>query len=137
MKKEILVFIFRMVWRPSLQILLTMFTFLFIDVNVWSVVFNVLSWMLLFKLFDFSETPEFKEWVRSIVFTLLIVLAFFYLVLWLGGFGILGVILILCLIAGYRIFVNWKLFDYATSWGAKKLFKNSKEEFDYRKAFEK
>lgn len=130
-------FVWFFIWKPVLQtilILITLFSIPF--VNVFSSILCVLVWVLVFKLFS-GVDPDWSVWWKSIWQVSLFVGGLYYLVAWLGGFGLLGVVLILLLLSGWRLYSNWRLFDYTTSWGAKRLFKGSSEEFDAEEAFKK
>lgn len=127
-------FVFFFVWKQMLLVSLTIFTILIIPYqNVVSINLSVLVWQYVFKLFD--GKPDFNEWYSLTWKSILVVTFFYYIIIFLGGFGLIGVLIFLILLAVARIWNNWILFDYATTWGAKRLFKGSKEEFNVEKAF--
>ena len=127
---KILKFVLFFLWKPLLQMFLVLFTLAIIgSVDFVSVFLSVLVWLLVFKLF--SGVPVFSEWVSSVVKTFLIVGFFYFVILWLGGFGLLGVVCILLLLAGWRIYQSWSLFDRVTSWGADRLFRGGKDDFEF------
>lgn len=121
-------------WKSILQSFLIFLSLLFLpNKNFISVVLCVLVWVLIFELFTSPVSPELRRWFSLILRTSLWVAIPLLIYSWLGAYGLLGAILIILILVGYIIFSNWKLYDYTTSWGAKKLFKGSKEEFDLGK----
>ena len=50
-----------------------------------------------------------------------------------GYFGILGLIILTLLLAAWRLYKGWKLFNNYTSWAAKRLWGKTKKNFDFKK----
>lgn len=100
--------------------------------NIISINLQILLWVLLYDIYQFVE-PEPKRWATKSLYTILWTTLFILLTVWLGVWGIVGTLLIICLLAGFRIYSNYALYDYYTTWAAKRLFKGSKEEFDITK----
>lgn len=144
MKKSlysIVSFVWRLLWRQILQTVLIIITISsLVYVNVVSITLSVLVWTLYFKLLrevEEGEKPMLVYWLRTILFTSGITVGLLLLFVWLGGFGIIGLILILISLAAWRIISNWKLYDAVTTWGAERIKGEHTEVFDIEKAIRK
>lgn len=105
-----------------------------------SVTLSVLVWTLYFKLLrevEEGEKPLLLSWLRTIFFTSIVTVGLLLLFVWVGGFGILGLILILVGLAVWRIASNWRLYDAVTTWGAERITGKHDEVFDIEKAIKK
>lgn len=129
--KTLVKFVLNHVWMPLLQGLIAITLLLYIYRSWLTIVLTMLVVNLVFKLF--KEVPEPKEWLRSIIITVVVVSVFYWLVYWLGAYGLVGSIVILFLFAGWRIYEGWFLFDAITTWGAERLKGKHKKNFDIEK----
>lgn len=118
---------------PQIILFLGISTLILIIPNKNLITFNlaVLIPILLVKLL--GEKPVFKEYLKVIITTICYVTIIYYLVTWLGAYGVLGLILIIGLFVAWRIYKGWSLFMYTTDWGADVL-RNKKKDFDFKKA---
>lgn len=140
--KDVIIFLARRLWKPTLQILLVIFTLQHIPIiNLVSVVLILITWSVIFRLIQEAwdhKTPVLKEWINSILLTGGVTAIFYLLINFLGAFGILGLIGIITLLAAWRIYKSWNAFDYATTWGARKLTGKGggdPGDFDWEKAY--
>lgn len=125
-------------WKNALQSLLIIIGLTLLPYkNIGSVISLVLVIGLSFKLIesiiDGSKSLSVKEWIRFILTVTLIVGLPYLVFLYFGGLGLISILIIPLGWLVYILYSNWKLYDYTTSWGAKRLFKDSVEEFDLTK----
>jgi len=94
------------------------------------VTFNliILTFVLSRKLF--MGVPVFNDWVKTIFKTVLFISLIYYLLMFIGGFGLLGLVIIVFGFAGWRIKKHWKFFNYVIDWSANRL-KGKKEAFSF------
>ena len=65
-------------------------------------------------------------------------LNFFMALIYVSGyFGIIGLILLTLILAAWRLYQGWDLFDSYTSWAAKRLWGKTKKNFDFKKVMKK
>jgi hypothetical protein len=138
--KSLLIDILQITWIPALQIALIILTLTLLpNINLLTFILTIVVYQFGFKLIiaiHSSEKPSFKDWIvvslpKTIVLTSLFVVSISVL----GLYGLLGIILILVLLAAWRIAASWKLFDSVTSWGAAKI-KGYKGSYDIKKEAE-
>ena len=79
------------------------------------------------------ETYTLKNYITFLIKTILIINFFMALIYISGYFGILGLIILTLLLAAWRLYKGWKLFDSYTSWAAKRLWRKTKKNFDFKK----
>jgi len=109
-------------------------------VNIISITLSVLVWTLYFKLLseiEEDEKPTPVSWLKTILFTSSVTVGLLLLFVWLGGFGIIGLVLIILGLAAWRIKSNWRLYDAVTTWGAERIKGEHTEVFDVEKAIKK
>ena len=121
--------ILKLFWKEILYFALIYTAIIFYPVkNV--VTFNliILTFVLSRKLF--MGVPVFNDWFKAIIKTVCFVTIIYYLVNLIGGFGILGLVIIVFGFAGWRIKKHWKFFNYVIDWSANRL-KGKKEAFSF------
>ena len=119
-----------------IRLVLVFVTFsLLVAQNILTLILSWLVWTYLYKLWQASQVglvarPKVLDWLvwtpLNISLPLFIIWLAFYL---LGGYGIIGVIIILLLLAGFAIWQNWKLYDAVTLWGARVFKKGERRSF--------
>lgn len=57
-----------------------------------------------------KQKPLFIEWVKSIGQIVLMVSLFFYLIRWLGNYGVLGFIILIFIFVAYRLYRSWSVY---------------------------
>jgi len=122
--KDLIKTIAYMIWKPALQSIIVIVLLLSIERNYITILLTIISVNLYFKLTDsliYKEKPIIKEWFNSIFWTIIIVSAIYFVVFLLGAYGLIGSILIVLIIAGYKIYLGWDAFDKVTTWGAERL----------------
>lgn len=133
---DLLKFVFGLLWKQMLQMLLITLTLLYFAltyINLLVIVLVILFWNLTFKLWreiEYREVPSLKGWFKSIVLNITITIFFYYFILFLGGYGLLGLSIILLAFAVLRIWQNWKLYDAVTTWGAERITGRSDKSFN-------
>lgn len=98
--------------------------------NIISLNLSVIIPILLYKAY--SEKPVLKDWVRTILMTAAWITGFFLLISFLGLLGIIGFIIIMALLIGWRLWKGRKLLTYTINWGADALH-GRKKDFDASK----
>jgi hypothetical protein len=127
----------KLVWKSVLQTALILVTlFVIPKINIFSLISSILIWIYLFDLV-FGE-PSIKGWGYKALWTISFVSIFYFASLYLGKFGMIGAVLLLFFLAGWKIYVGWELFNKVTTWGAERVMDKHKEEFkiderDYQK----
>lgn len=113
------------------QISLVMLIYILIAIipgkNIYSITLSVLIPILLYKIY--TKKPSLSDWAKTILITICVTIGFYILLAFLGGFGLVGFIIIIIGLVVWRIIKGWKLYNYTTKWAADKLHGN-KEEFD-------
>lgn len=120
----------KLVWKPlALSIVAIIGIALIPNKNLLTINLFMLSFVLTTELLNKNRKPDPKRWLMLSGKTMLAVSGFLILWSWLGVFGLFGIILGILLLAAFRIWQGWELFDAATSWGARRL-KGSNEDLD-------
>lgn len=91
--------------------------------------------ILMFKLWKDAhnyKAPILSEWWRVIWSTSLIVSILWYANRWLGGYGLLGLVVLVVGLALWRVWKGRKLYNSFTKWSADRLKGKTKEEFDFK-----
>lgn len=115
-------------WQPGIAIIIIYIGLVLLPYkNVFSINALILTIALGFKLC--KEKPNIKEWCLTIIKTIAFVTSFFFMIRWLGTYGLLGAILIILIFVAYRIVIGWKLYKYTCVWGADMLL-GKKKRFD-------
>ena len=94
--------------------------------------------LLLFKLWKDHrnfKAPVLSEWWRLIWSTSLVVIILWYLQVWLGGLGVLGLIVLVVGLALWRVWKGRKLYNAFTRWGADRLKGKNKKDFDFKEEY--
>ena len=129
--KDLIKIIAYYIWKPVLQSIMIVVLLLFVERNLITIILSIVSVNLVFKLFN--GKPVFRDWFNSVFYAVLIV-SLIYLVVWLfGSYGLLASLLIVLLLAGYRIYLGWSLFDKVTTWGAERLTGKHNKNFKLEK----
>jgi hypothetical protein len=128
--KELLQVVAYFIWKPMLQSLIIIGLLLFVERNLITILLTIISVNLSFKLFE--GKPIIKEWFNAIFWAVVIVSFIYLVVYWLGAYGLIGSLLIVSALAGYRIYLGWSLFDKVTTWGAERLTGKHNDNFDIK-----
>ena len=118
------------IWKPLTMSLITIIgVALLPNKNLISINALILIMIYITDLLTF-KTPDLKRWFNLTWKTIVWVSSFILFFQLLGSWGIIGLIIGLVCFVAFRIYQQWELYDYTTSWGAKVLFGGSKEEFN-------
>lgn len=100
--------------------------------NILSINLAIISVVLVAKLtgsiYNRSD-PKVWDWAKTIFKTVVFVSIMYYSLVWLGGYGLVGFLIIILLFVAYRLVKGWKLYKYTCGWGADMLMGN-KRRFD-------
>ena len=135
----ILLFVFRLLWRQILQTLLIIITLssLITNLNIVTINLTILTWVLSFKLVkeaSDNDKPILYDWIKTIILSVVVTSFFVLLFIFFGGYGLLGLIIVMFLMATHVIYNNWRLFDKATTWGAERVKGLHNENFNFEEA---
>ena len=128
--KDLLKVVAYYIWKPALQSILIVVLLLFVERNLITIILSVVCVNLLFKLFD--GKPVVRDWFNSVFWAVVIVSSIYLIVFWLGAYGLVGSVLIVLLLAGYKIYLGWDAFDKVTTWGAERLIGKHNKNFDLK-----
>lgn len=106
--------------------------------NILTINLSILVWVMTNTLYNdiyYHQRPSLKRWFSTATKTAITTTVFLTIFYWLGGWGMFGIAVIILLMAAYRIYTGWHLYNYTTRWMAERLFKGSKEDFDAEEAF--
>lgn len=120
--------IYLLLGKQILQlILIAILIVLLPNKNIFSI--NLAIWLVIFGFKIFNEKPDVKIWfqetIKLIAFTTIVIYAYYYA----GYFGFIGLLIVIIMLAAWRIKINYELFDRYTTWVSDTLFKGKKEEF--------
>lgn len=76
-----------------------------------------------------KKKPIIKDWIKTIISVVTFVTIFYYLIRFLGGYGVIGLIIIILLFVTYRIIKGWKLYKYTCVW-VSDMIKGKRRRFD-------
>lgn len=88
-------------------------------VNVFGFVSIILVIITSYKLYRYVVTdtkPEIKKLVKSLLITVITATTIYYLYHWLGGYGLIGFLVLVLLFAAWRIYKGWALFKQTSLW---------------------
>ena len=129
--RDLLIYFGKLITPKLIQLVLIIFTFnILINQNPNTLILTILIWIFLFKLADKSETPQAKDWlIKTPLQIALPIFILYYAYQWLGGFGLIGLIIILLGWAAYLIISQWKIYNAVTLWGARVVRSKEKRNF--------
>jgi len=91
--------------------------------------------LLLFKLWKdhkvYHKSPVPREWLLLVFNTSMVLVVLWYLTKWLGGFGLLGLAVLVVGLALWRVWKGRKLYNSFTRWSADRLKGKTKEDFSF------
>jgi hypothetical protein len=84
---------------------------------------------------DFTnyKRPNIKRWIRITSKTITYLVIIYLILTLLGGWGIISLIMIVLLLAAWRIKTNWTLYKYTVNWMGDRIWRGSKEDFNLEK----
>lgn len=81
--------------------------------NLFTINLIILTPLLVSKLFvaiKNKEQPSINEWCKSGLKTIATISLLYLFINWMGAYGLLGFILVILLLAAWRIYKSWELF---------------------------
>jgi len=103
-----------------------------LPILILAIVTVILTYSLV-KSIQKKTPPTPKKFLLIILRVSVVVTIFYYSISLLGGWGIIGLIIIISGFVIYRIWKQLKLFNNYTIWAARRLRGLTKEEFDFEK----
>jgi hypothetical protein len=81
-----------------------------------------------------KELPRLKEYLTTLVKTVFWVSTFYVAYVLAGGMGLWGILILSVVIAAWKIYQGWTLFDTSTRWMADKLWNRTDDDFNLLEA---
>ena len=129
-----------LVWVRVLQSIIIIGCLVLFVRSFWAAVVTILLINTVFDLLEYEEA-SLKRLLKKHLITLAILGGLAILYSLVGFWGAMALtsfaIALLFIMAGVLIWQNWKIYDSVTSWGAKRIKGETKEEFNLKEALRK
>jgi hypothetical protein len=81
-----------------------------------------------------KELPRLKEYLTTLVKTVFWVSTFYIAYVLAGGMGLWGILILSIVIAAWKIYQGWTLFDTSTKWMADKIWNRTTDDYNLLEA---
>ena len=92
--------------------------------------FNLIILLVVLGNKLYTSVPVFKDWIVTSAKTILFVTLIYYVIRFITGWGVIGLIIIILAFAGYRLYRHKRFVNYIIDWSVGRL-KGSDEKFNW------